>query len=145
MSYPDSSVGRICLQRRRPQLDSWVGKICWRRDSLSTPVFLGFPCGSAGKESACNEGDLGSVCGLGRSPGEGKSSPLQCSGLENSIDCIVPGVANSRTQLSNFHFTSLHMYVYVCTYTCILTSALWVALGQAKQFIGRQFYRLLML
>ena len=68
----------------------------------------GFPCGSAGKESACNAGDLGSIPGLGRSRGEGKGYPLQYSGLENSMDCIVHGVAKSRTQLSNFHFTSLH-------------------------------------
>ena len=65
---------------------------------------LGFPCGSAGKESACNAGDLGLIPGLGRSPGEGKGYPLQYSGLENPMDCIVHGVAKSRTQLSNFHF-----------------------------------------
>ena len=53
---------------------------------------LGFPCGSADKESACNVGDLGSIPGLGRSPGEGNGYPLQCSGLENSMDCIVHGV-----------------------------------------------------
>jgi len=47
---------------------------------------LGFPCGSAGKESACNVGNLGSIPGLGRSPGEGKGYPLQYSGLENSMD-----------------------------------------------------------
>ena len=50
-------------------------KIPWRRDRLPTPVFLGFPGGSAGKESASNAGDLGSVLGLGRSPGEGNSLP----------------------------------------------------------------------
>ena len=61
------------------------------------PGFLGFPCGSAGKESACNVGDLGSIPGLGRSPGEGKGYPLQYSGLENSMDCIVCGVAKSWT------------------------------------------------
>ena len=55
--------------------DSWVGKILWRRDRLPTPVFLGFPCGSAGKESACNVGDLDSVPGLGRFPAEGKGYP----------------------------------------------------------------------
>ena len=76
-------------------LGNWVGKICWRRDRLLTPVFLGFPWGSAGKESACNVGDLGSVLGLGRSPGEGKGCLLQYSGLENSMDCIVYGVAKS--------------------------------------------------
>ena len=60
-------------------------------------------CGSAGKESACNMGDLGSIPGLGRSPGEGKGYPLQYSGLENSVDCIVHGVAKSRAQLSDFY------------------------------------------
>ena len=69
-----------------------------------TPVFLGFPCGSAGKESICNAGDLGSIPGLGRSPGEGKGYPLQYSGLENSMDYIVHGVAKSQTQLSDFQF-----------------------------------------
>ena len=47
---------------------------------------MGFPCGSAGKESACNVGDLGSIPGLGRSSGEGKGYPLQYSGLENLRD-----------------------------------------------------------
>ena len=56
-----------------------------------------FPCGSAGKESACNARDLGSVPRLGRSPGEGKGYPLQYSGLENSMDYIAHGVAKSRT------------------------------------------------
>ena len=57
-----------------------------------------FPCGSAGKESTCNAGDLGLILGLGRSPGEGKGYPLQYSGLENSVDCIVsPWVAKSHT------------------------------------------------
>ena len=51
---------------------------------------MGFPCGSAGKESACSAGDSGLIPGLGRSPGEGKAYPLQYSGLENSMDCI-PG------------------------------------------------------
>ena len=68
------------------------------------PLSGGFPCGSAVKESACNVGDLGSISGLGRSPGGGKGYPLQYSGLENSMECIVHGVAKSRTQLSDFHF-----------------------------------------
>ena len=54
--------------------------------------WLGFPCGSSGKESACNARDLGSILGLGRSPGEGKGCPLQYCGLENSMDCTVYGV-----------------------------------------------------
>ena len=68
---------------------------------------LGFPGGSAGKESACNVGDLGSIPGVGRSPGEGKGYPLQYSGLENSMNCIVSGIAKSWTRLSNFHFSLL--------------------------------------
>ena len=64
---------------------------------LPTQVFLGLPCGSAGKKSACNVGDLGSIPGLGRSPGEGKGYPLQYSGLENSTDCIVHGVKELDT------------------------------------------------
>ena len=69
----------ICLQCRRSWFDFWVGKIRWRRDRLPTPVLLGFPCFSAGKESTCNVGDLGSIPGLGRSPGEGIGYPLQYS------------------------------------------------------------------
>ena len=64
---------------------------------LPTAVFLGFPCSSTGKESSCNRGDLSSIPELGRSPGEGKDYPLQYSGLENSMDCIVHGVTKSWT------------------------------------------------
>ena len=64
----------------------------------------GFLCGSAGKESTCNEGDLGLIPGLGRSPGEGKGYPLQYFGLENSMDCIIHGVTKTQTRLSDFHF-----------------------------------------
>ena len=59
--------------------------------------------GSEGKESAYNVGDLGSISGLGKSPVEGKGYPVQYSGLENSMDCIVHGVAKSWTQLRDFH------------------------------------------
>ena len=65
----------------------------------------GFPCGSDSKESACNAGDVGSIPALGRSPGEGKGYPLQYSGLENPMDCMVHEVTKSCTQLSNFHIT----------------------------------------
>ena len=67
-------------------------------------TIMGFPDSSVGKESACNVGDLGSIPGLGRSPGEGKGYLLQYSGLENSMGCIVQGVAKRQTQLSDFHF-----------------------------------------
>ena len=73
------------------------GKIHWRRDRLPTPVFLGFACGSTGKESTHSAGDLGSIPGLGRSPGKEKGYALHYSGLENSMDCIVCGVARSWT------------------------------------------------
>ena len=61
---------------------------------------MGSPGGSAGKESSCNVGELGSIPGLGRSPGEGNGYPPQYSGLENSIDCIVHGVIKSRTHMT---------------------------------------------
>ena len=67
---------------------------------------MGFPGGSNNKESACNVGDLGSIPGLGRSPGEGNGYPLQYSCLENPMDrracqATVHGVAKSRTRQSN--------------------------------------------
>ena len=68
---------------------------------------MGFPCGSVGKESTCNAGDLGSIPGFGRFPGEGKGYLLQYSGQQNSMNCIVHVVAKSQTRLSDFHFTSL--------------------------------------
>ena len=97
------SWSRLCLQRRGPWFASWVGKIRWRRDRLPTPVFLSFPCGSAGTESACNAGDLGSILGW-EDPREGKGYPLQYSGLEKSMDCIVHGVTKSQIWMSDFHF-----------------------------------------
>ena len=71
--------------------------ICTYRDRLPTAVFLGFLCGSAGKESACNVRDLVSIPGLGISPGEGNGYAFQYSGLKNSTDCIIQEVAKSRT------------------------------------------------
>ena len=68
--------------------------------NLSHPLLpSGYPCGSAGKDSACNVGDLGLIPGLGRSSGEGKGYPLQYSGLENSTDCMVHGVTKRGTWL----------------------------------------------
>ena len=81
-----------------------VSVLRWRRDRLPTSVFFGFPCGSAGKESPCNVGDLGLIPGLERSPREGKGYPLQYSGLENSMDCIVHGIAKSQTRLHFLFF-----------------------------------------
>ena len=115
----------IGVQSRRPQFDPLVGRIPWRRKRLPIPVFLGFPGGSVGKESAYNVGDLGSIPGLGRSPREGNSYPLQCSCLENPSDrgawwAAVYGVAQSRTQLKqlisssssqSYGFYSIHVQI----------------------------------
>ena len=67
-------------------------------------LLLGLPGSSAGKESASNVGDPSSIPGSGRSPGKGIGYPRQYSGLVNSMDCIVYGVAKSQTRLSYFHF-----------------------------------------
>ena len=75
--------------------------------SCVSGLLLGFPGGSAGKESTWNVGDLGSTTGLGRSPGEGKGYSFQYSGLENSVDCIVRGRKElDTTELLSLHFTS---------------------------------------
>jgi len=87
-------------------------------------LLWGLPCGSAGEESICNARDLGLIPGLGRSPGEGKGYPLQYSGLENSMDCVVRGVAKSPTQMSDFH-THTHDLQNSTTSTNVRTIALW--------------------
>ena len=115
--FPDSSFvkkkkKKIHLKCRKPQFNSWVRRIHWRRDRLPTPVFLDFPCGSSGKESTCIAGDLGLIPGLGRSLGEGKGYPLQNSGLENSMDYIIHGVTKSETPLSHFHFIQRTMQIF---------------------------------
>ena len=95
-----------CLPTALECTNIWGDKnVCQFRKSLIGWA-MGFPCGSTGKESACNVGGLGSTSGLGRSHGEGKGYPLQYSGLENTMDCIVYGAAKSRSRLSDFH--SLH-------------------------------------
>ena len=130
LGFPGSLAGKesIRLQCRRLQFNSWVQKIPWRKDRLSTPVLLGFPGGSYGKECTCNAGDLGLIPGLGRSLGEGNGNLLQYSGLENSMDrkawwTTVQGIAKSRTgyspwghkesdmteQLSLLLFTFMHL------------------------------------
>ena len=98
---------------RSPHSNRYICHKRWESTTFSFPSHLfhdphDFPDGSNGKESACNVGDLGLIPGLGRSPGEGNSYPLQCSGLENSMDweawqATVHGVPKSRTRLSNFH------------------------------------------
>ena len=90
-----------------------VGKILWRRDRLPTPVFLGFPGGSDSKESACNVSDLGSIPGLGRSPGEEHGNPLQYSCLDNphgqrTWRATVHGVAKSRDTTEQLALMGTH-------------------------------------
>ena len=85
-------------------LDSFISTLGQKPFDLGAFNGLCFPYGSAGKESTCNEGDLGLIPGLGRSPGEGIGYPLQYSGLGNSMDYIVHGVAKSRIRLRDFHF-----------------------------------------
>ena len=72
---------------------------------------MGFPCGSAGKESPCNAGDPGLIPGSGRSLGEGIGYLLQYSCLENSVDCIIHGVAKNQTWLSDVH---VHFRTSLC-------------------------------
>ena len=83
-------------------LDSYPGDLV--ASTVVSIVLGGFPDSSAGKESTCHAGDLDLIPVLERSPGEGKGYPLQYSGLENSRDYKVHGVAKSQTQLSDFHF-----------------------------------------
>ena len=81
-----------------------MANLCFFSMSIKDSAFLvPISCGSAGKEPACNVGDVGSIPELGISPGEGKGYPLQYSGLENFMDCIVHGVAQSWTQPSDFY------------------------------------------
>ena len=90
-------------------------------------MFIFFTGGSGGKDSVCNAGGLGSISGLGRSPGEGNGNPLQYSCLENPMDggaweAAVRGVAKSQTRLSDFTFT---FYFYalekeMATYSSVL-------------------------
>ena len=92
-----------------------------RNNWLTLLYGMGFPCGSAGKESAHNVGDLGSIPGLGRSPGEGKGYSLQYSDLENSMYCIVHGVTKSWTWLSDFHFHFTSLYGHLLSHLSHLT------------------------
>ena len=98
---------------------SLVGYSPWgHKESDTTERLNSTELLSLGKETACNAGYLGSILSLGQPFGEGKGYPLLYSGLENFLDCIVLGVANSQTRLSEFHF---HIYIYM---KCLLFYAL---------------------
>ena len=106
-SFPDSSVGKeSTCNAGEPSSIPGSGRSTG--EGIGYPhQYAWLPLCSADEESACNAGDLGSILVLGSSPGERKGYPLQYSGLENSMDCIVDGVAKSQPRLSNFHFHKL--------------------------------------
>ena len=97
LGFPDSSVGKESpvMQETPVQFLGWEDLL--EKGEATHSNIPDFPCGSAGRESACNAGDLGSIPRLGRTSGEGNSYSLQYSGLENSMDCVVCGVAKSQT------------------------------------------------
>ena len=97
---------------------------------------MGFPESSVGKESACNAGDPGLIPGSGRSSVEGNDYPLQYSGLENSMNCIVYGVPKSWTQLSDFHFHLLNLGVgvVVCHIHELISTQLQTQWGSSADF-----------
>ena len=104
-SYSLSTSFKVSNRMSSPKINSTMS-CTWSWHPLYV-IPSSSTCGSAGEESAYSVGDLRSIPGLGRSPGEGKGYPLQYSGLENSTDCIVYGAAKSRTRLSDFHFNFL--------------------------------------
>ena len=96
--------------------DELLGKIIY----VCMSVYMGFPGGSEVKASASNVGDLGSIPGLGRSPGEGNGNPLQYSCLKNPMDkgawwATVHGVAKTQTRLSNLTFDFQYCISFQCT------------------------------
>ena len=122
MGFPHSSVGKeSACDAGDPGSIPGSGRSTG--EEIGYPLqYSCFPGGSAGKESACNAGDLGSIPGLGRSPGEGKGYPLQYSGLENSMDYTVHGVAKSWTQLGDFHCLKTHPLITEICYIFIKMS-----------------------
>ena len=98
----------VQLVKNSPAIQETLVRFLGQEDPLEKRI--GYPLQSswaslvAGKESTCNVGYLGSIPGLGRSTREGNGYPLQYSSLENSMDCLVHGIAKSQTQLSEFHF-----------------------------------------
>ena len=108
LGFPDSSAGKeSTCNAGDPSLIPGLGRFTGEGIGYPLQYFWTFLVAQLIKESTCNMGDLGVIPGLGRSLGEGKGYPLQYSGLQNSMDGIVHGVAKSQTQLSHFHFHQL--------------------------------------
>ena len=120
--YEAMKILRAAIKTQRSQINNKYFFKAWFVNHIY--VHAGFPCGSAGKECACNAGDQGSIPGLEGSPGEGKGYPLQYFSLENSMDCTVHGVAKNQTWLSDFHF---HIHTKIV-----------IQLRQSKRMIASQ-------
>ena len=105
MGFPDSSVGKesTCNSGDSGSIPG-SGRSTGEGIGYPLQYSLGFPGGSTCEECTHSVGDLGLIPGLGRPPRKGKGYPLQYAGLENSVDCVVHGIAKSRTRLSDFHF-----------------------------------------
>ena len=110
---PGKNTGVDCHSLLQAIFPTW-GIKPWPSPGIEpwSPVLQADPLPSELQESTCNMGDLGLIPGLGRSPGEGNSYPVQYSGLENSMDCIVHGVIKSWTQLSDFHFQEYPIFMF---------------------------------
>ena len=111
----------------------------WRKERLPTLVFLGFPPGSAGKESACNAGDLGLIPELGRAPGEGKGYALQYSGLENPKDCLVHGSQRDGRDWATITLTlaGMRVVMFIIAPTVLLGTHDWAGRGRCRLRIDR--------
>jgi len=77
-----------------------------------------------------------SIPGLGKYPGEGKGYPIQYSGLENCMNCIVHGVANSQTQLSNFHFTYFYIDILIRLIPEMINTKVILLFGYKSLYLG---------
>ena len=104
---PADLIGLLWASSKQTHM-KYLCKLWGALHLLDVNVEKCFPSGSVVKNPLANAGDAGLFPGVGRSPGEGKGYPLQYSGLENSMNCIVHGIAKNWTRLSDFHFTSLH-------------------------------------
>ena len=137
---------KLSLSKLPPYMNSrcciWEEAYLLPRGSLclSGGVKWGFPCGSAGKESTCNVGDLGSIPGLGRSPGEGKGYPRQYPGLENCVDCIVHGsqrVGHDWATFTHSHSLTGMLLLLLSRFSCVrLCATPKTAAHQASPSLG---------